>query len=288
VVIATGLVLSFEPVAQQTPPSQPITASDLEAYLTRFDPDGRARSLAIRTYDNTLTIGGTTIDLATGGEARPAEANRFNVSWWDVFLVSRRMHEALLLDLSGLVIASTIAMLAIMALGTLMGWPRLRQSLRGWHQCAAWFTLPLLVISPLTALAMAYGVTFTSPPGGSPGGRVTMRDAVKLIAAEHEITSLTSIRPRGGRLMARIYVDGELRGFAVTPNNLQPLQRNWPRVIHEGNWGGVIGPALNVLTSAVLLFLLGTGVTMWIRGARRRWARSASRTALSSARSKPA
>lgn len=281
VVIATGLVLSFEPAAQQVRPERSITPADLDAHLLRFDPDGLSRSLAIRTYDNTLTIGGIgpngsiVVDLRTGQETTPV-----NVGWWDTFLVARRMHETLLLNLGTLVTASTIAMLVIVSLGMVLGWPRLRHSLRGWHQCVAWVTLPPLILSPLTALAMAYGITFmASGPGGpSGGGRVSMRDAVKLIAADHDLANLTSVRQRGGRLMARIYVDGELRGFAVTPKGVQPLQRNWPRLLHEGNWGGVLGPAANVLTSIALLLLIVTGITLWIRGARRRWARALAQT----------
>lgn len=298
VVIATGLVLSFEPTAQQARPEQPIRISDVDAYLQRLDPDGRSRSLAIRTYDNTMTIGGggangsIVVDLRTGEEiarAEPGAGHWFNAGWWDVFLISRRMHEALLLDLSSLVIASTVAMLIIVSLGLVLGWPRFRHSLRGWHQCVAWLTLPLIILSPLTALAMALGVTFmSSGPGGSgSGGRVSMRDAVKLIAANHDLAGLTSIRQRGGRLMARIYVDGELRGFAVTPNAIQPLQRNWPRLLHEGNWGGVVGPAANVLTSIALLFLIGTGLTLWVKGTRRRTARTASRATVSDQRGGP-
>jgi len=286
VVIVTGLVLSFEPVAQQAQPVRPITLADVEAYLQRFDPNGQARSLAIRTYDNTMTIGGAggsvVIDLQTGSEATTTGSG-----WWDIFLTARRMHETLLLDLGGLVTASTVAMLIIASLGIVLGWPRLRNSLRAWHQCVAWVTLPLIILSPLTALGMVLGVTFmTGSPGGAAGGggRVSMRDAVKLIAADHELANLTSIRQRGGRLMARIYVGGELRGFAVTPTSLQSLQRNWPRLLHEGNWGGVIGPAANLLTSVALLFLIVTGLTLWIRGTRRRAARAGARATLSGRR----
>jgi uncharacterized iron-regulated membrane protein len=292
VVIATGLVLSLEPAAQQIRPGRSITPANLDAHLLRSDPDGQARSLSIRTYDNTLTIGGggrggrggsIVIDLRTGERATPAGPgmkNSLEAGWWDIFLVARRMHETLLLDLRTLVTASTIAMLVIVSLGMVLGWPRLRHSLRGWHQCVAWVTLPLLILSPLTALGMAYGITFMSsgPGGPSGGGRVSMRDAVKLIAADHDLANLTSIRQRGSRLMARIYVDGELRGFAITPGKLQPLQRNWPRLLHEGNWGGVLGPAANVLTSIALLLLIVTGITLWIRGARRRWARALTQT----------
>jgi uncharacterized iron-regulated membrane protein len=79
--------------------------------------------------------------------------------------------------------------------------------------------------------------------------------------------------------MARIYVDDELRGFAVTPNSLRPLQRNWPRLIHEGNWGAMVGPAANVLTSGALIDLIGTGFTLWISGWWRRAHRSVRRPA---------
>lgn len=280
VVIVTGLVLSFEPIAQQVKPLRSITLADVEAYLERFDPNGQARSLAIRTYDNTMTIGGAVVDLRTGAETVAGSG------WWDIFLTARRMHEALLLDLGGLVTASTVAMLIIASLGIVLGWPRLRNSLRAWHQCVAWVTLPLIVLSPLTALGMALGVTFmTGGPGGAAGGgRVSMRDAVRLVAADHDLANLTSIRQRGGRLMARIYVDGELRGFAVTPKGMLPLQRNWPRLLHEGNWGGVIGPAANVLTSAALLLLIATGLALWIRGMRRRAARAGARAIVSGQR----
>ena len=45
-----------------------------------------------------------------------------------------------------------------------MGLPRLRNTVAGWHKATAWILLPLVVLSPLTALAMAFGVTFTTPP----------------------------------------------------------------------------------------------------------------------------
>ena len=108
-----------------------------------------------------------------------------------------------------------------------------------------------------------------------------MLDAVKLISANYDVADLTSIRQRGGRLMARIYVGGELHGFAIGPNSVEPLQRNWPRVVHEGNWGWAVGSTLNVFTSLALLLLITTGVTLWIRRTRRRVLRTAPREILS-------
>jgi hypothetical protein len=173
-------------------------------------------------------------------------------------------------------------MLALMALGIAMGWPRLRNTLGGWHSTSAWVTLPLLILSPLTGLAIVMGITLAAPaPRAAPGPRVSMADAVRAIGAQHDLAGLTSIRSRGGRLMARVYDGGELRAFAVTANGLEPLPRNWTRLLHEGNWGGPVGSILNIVVSVVLLGLLGTGLTLWLR--RRLRPRRRSRAAMAPA-----
>src|SRR5262245_36030337 len=103
VVIATGLVLSFEPIAQQVRTERPITAADVVGSLLRFDPQGRARSLTIRAYDHTMSIGGVgptgsiVVDLGTAEEARQTDQPRpraigaeylvrslFGVGWSDI------------------------------------------------------------------------------------------------------------------------------------------------------------------------------------------------------------
>ena len=70
--------------------------------------------------------------------------------------------------------------------------------------------------------------------------------------------------------MARIYVDGELRGYRVSAGRLDPMTRNWPRLLHEGNWGGLAGPIVNIVTSVVLIGLLVTGPLIWLRRTLRR------------------
>jgi uncharacterized iron-regulated membrane protein len=78
------------------------------------------------------------------------------------------------------------------------------------------------------------------------------------------------IANRGGRMMARIYEDGELRAYSFTADGLAPLPRNWPRLLHEGNWLTLISGSLNVLVSIVLSGLLITGVWLWARRKLRR------------------
>ena len=92
-----------------------------------------------------------------------------------------------------------------------------------------------------------------------------MVDAVQIVAKSHDLANVVSIRLRGSGTMARIYDGGELRGYAVTADGTKAMPRNWPRLIHEGNWSATIGGTLNAVTSVALLTLLTTGLWIWAR-----------------------
>jgi uncharacterized iron-regulated membrane protein len=260
-IVASGLVLSFEPMIQvDSIVPQSLDASRLADLIQRHDPQGKARGLFINSTTHRLTLQGVSaaeIDLVTGetSAARPILS--------DIFLWARLTHERLL-GLPWLVTASTIAMIVVMTLGISMGLPRLRNSLSGWHRGTAWFTLPLIVLSPITGFCMALGLTFQtgSPPAGRP---VSLPEAVRLVAKSQDLARVTSIGSRGGRMMARIYDGDELRAYAINSDGVVALPRNWPRLIHEGNWAAMIAGPLNIVTSVVLLGLLSTGLLIWAR-----------------------
>jgi uncharacterized iron-regulated membrane protein len=265
-VILTGLVLSVEPSATLVgTKAGTLTAETLKGWLEEHDDAGQARSLSYRAFAGTLTIGmpddddDIILDVATGQE-RVTESTST-----EVFRLSRRLHETLLLDLGWLVTASTIAMLVLIALGLLMGWPRLANTVSGWHKGMAWFGLPLLILSPLTGLAIVWGISFTSPPAGRPAPPPSISEAIEIVAKSHDLSTLTSLRMRGPRLIARLVENGEYRSYAVSSEGLAPAQRNWPRLIHEGNWGGHLSVLLNVITSLALIGLMATGLTIWVR-----------------------
>ncbi|MBR0713214.1 PepSY-associated TM helix domain-containing protein [Bradyrhizobium liaoningense] len=261
-IIATGLILSFEPMVQVSGTNGPaIDATRVIAAIKRHDPDNKARGIAINAGTQRLTLQGINapaIDLATG-EALPEGSTLSGLFLW-----SRFTHERLL-GQAWLVTTSTIAMVVVMLIGTLMGLPRLRNTLSGWHKATAWFALPLILLSPLTGLCLAFGLTFqaASPPPG--GGRIALAEAVRMVAAEHDLSHAISIGARGGRMMARIYEDGELRAYGVSATGVTALPRNWPRLIHEGNWSAMIASSINAVTSIALLTLLCTGVVIWAR-----------------------
>ncbi len=265
-VIGTGLILSFEPLAQQARLDKPLTKADVLGYLKEHDPQGKATGLSLRTYENSLTIAGVgedgevELDLSSG---EVMEESGF--AWSDVIRTARGLHQTLLIDMEWLVIASTFAMLVLATLGLLMGLPKLRNTVGGWHNLAAWITLPLVIISPLTGLAIAYGITLTPPPAGARGERVSIAKAVEIVSDKHDLANMTSLRTRGGRLIARVFIDGSLSNLVVTSAGLEQPPRNWPRAIHEGNWSGFLAPVLNIIVSVVFVGLLFTGLFIWIR-----------------------
>ncbi|MGE5145828.1 MAG: PepSY domain-containing protein [Candidatus Eiseniibacteriota bacterium] len=282
VVILTGLILSVEPwlVGRAIEPGS-LSAAKIQALLSRHDPQGRARSLSYRSYDRSLTLSagrgagrGIVVDTLTG-EAQAGPSTHASILG-----TARGLHEALLLDAEWLVIASTVAMLAIVALGVLMGLPRIANTLAGWHKAMAWGLLPLIVLSPLSGLLMALGVTFTTPaaPARGPSALPSLRQAVDIVGRDHDLSSLVWLRPQGNRLLVRLVENGEYTVHAVTPAGTTPLPRNWPRLWHEGNFAGGWSAALNLVVSLAMAGLLGTGVWMWLRRRLRKRARQSRAT----------
>ncbi|MCF8475923.1 MAG: PepSY domain-containing protein [Pseudolabrys sp.] len=275
VVIVTGLILSFEPIVTGAT-TAPVTADTLTAVLAKHDPAAKARSLFVRAYDGTVSIGGeqrgqlTHVDLASNEKiASPGFLA-------NLFSSSRRLHENFLFNLRWVVTASTIAMLTLVVLGVLMGWPRLRNSLAGWHKGTGWFLLPFLILSPLTGLALAFGITFSAPlPRAAAAVPLQITEATRIIAREHNLAQLSWIRSLGGALMARLDDNGEMKLFAITRDGLKPAARNWPRLLHEGNWSRYLSSAINVVISLALVLLLTTGLWMWARRKFRRRTRPA-------------
>ena len=266
-VLGTGLLLSVEPwlVVRSIEPSS-LTPTSIERLLSQHDSAGQARSLVYRSYDKTLTIGagrnsGTVVDVATG-QVQPGPSTLASA-----LVTVRRMHESLLFDLGWLVIASTMAMLMLVVLGVLMGWPRFANSLTGWHKAMAWSLLPLIALSPLTGLLMAWGITFTSPPAApaARGASMTLPEAVRIVGRDHDLSSLVWMRPLGGRLAVRLVENGEYTVYSVTRDGAVAMPRNWPRLWHEGNFAGVWSAAMNLIMSFAMIGLLVTGVWIWLR-----------------------
>lgn len=280
VLIVTGLILSFEPSATiaSTKPGS-LTAAQIEGFIAKHDPSGKARGLSYRSYDGTLTLSsgrgnpGVTVDVATGAAVPGPGALS------GVFGTSRFLHEHLIVG-GWLVTASTIAMVALIVIGLFMGWPRFANSMSGWHKGTAWVLLPLLILSPLTGLALAFHITFAGPvPAAQAAPPANLATAVRTLGKEHDLSGLLWLRERRGQVLARIVEDGEYKVYAVTAAGIQALPRQWPRLLHEGNWKGHLSAGLNVITSIAFVILFVTGLWIWARRQVRRRRNVAARAA---------
>jgi uncharacterized iron-regulated membrane protein len=285
-VLGTALILAFEPwVVVGAIALGSLNSAKIQALLTEHDPGGQARGVVFRTYDKTLTIGGgrgtagTVVDVTTG-KVLPAPSALANI-----FITARRIHERLAIDAGWLVIASTVVMLVLAVLGVLLGLPRLQNSLSGWHKGMAWGLLPLVVLSPLTGLFLAYGTTFTSPPPApAKAAPLGLPEAVRIVGDRHDLSAVVWIRPQANRMLARLVEDGEYRVYAVMRDGLVAMPRNWPRLWHEGNFAGAWSALMNVVTAAAMFGLLVTGPLIWLRRRLKRRGRPEREPALASQR----
>lgn len=264
-VVATGLVIAFEPILAALPaPGGRLTAEAFEPALRRADPDGRAMALFVDAHAGAFSLGGrggARFAIATG-EKLPEDGEGIGL-----MRTARGLHQTLLLDDLGeaVVIASTAALIALLIIGLVMGLPRrLRFSMLGWHKALGWFLAPLLILSPATGLMLAFG-WFAPPRAARVPSPPNLVEAVRIVGARHDLNDVVWIRRRGANLIARVRDGGEWRGFIVGREGLTPQPRNWPRLLHEGNWGGALSGGLNVIVSLALLGLLGTGGVIWWR-----------------------
>lgn len=269
VVLATGLVLSFEPwlVGRAIEPGL-LSPAKIQTLLQQHDPGGKARALVFRSYDRTLSLsagrgGGTVVDVNTGQALAGPSALATMLS------TTRRLHETLLIDAGWAVIGSTIAMLVLVPLGVLMGLPRFANSVSGWHKAMAWGLLPLIVLSPLTGLFLSFGITLTAAPPAAAGAQstppLTLAEAVQIVGKDHDLSALVWLRPQGGRVLARVIERQEYVVYAVTRSGATQTPRNWPRFWHEGNFAGQWSALMNVVTSLAMIGLLLTGLWIWVR-----------------------
>lgn len=262
-VIGSGLLLSLEPAWRASAEPGSVTRESLDAAILAAGPASRGGAMALYAPAGLVQFGGrggaVSLDLAT---AAPREPGALQAMWGPL----RGFHERLVFDLGWLVTASTVALIAMAPFGLLLGWPRLRNTIGGWHRLTGWALLVPLVGSPLTGLALAFGLGAAGAPAAAPRVVLPLPQVVQMVSERHDLASLLWVRPLGGSQVVRVLdAGGTARAYRVTSQGLERLPDNWWRLLHEGTWGGVAGSLLNLATCVALLGLLGTGVWIWAR-----------------------
>jgi len=138
--------------------------------------------------NGTIVLQGTFVALSADGtlltvkSRAPAVNGSFDLQTheprraaFDVFDFALRLHKSLLVGAGFIVEIATYVMVALIVIGLLLGWPTLRNTLMGWHAGLAWLALPLVLLTPVTALLMILHLGSPVAPPMARGPAVTAR-----------------------------------------------------------------------------------------------------------------
>ncbi|MGE3245677.1 MAG: PepSY domain-containing protein, partial [Beijerinckiaceae bacterium] len=255
-----------------------LDAAKLQSMLAKYDPNGAAVGLTLRSYDNSLQINDKSGSLNVVVDLDTLQPKAALGLLAQIFEFGRKLHMDLLYGLRPLVVLTTAALVLTIVFGLLLGLPHRRNTFSGWHRMLAWSALPLLLAIPVTGILMHLNVTF----GGGDrapmhigqaridGARMAMAQIVVAGARHRDLGQMAWIRNMGPRYMMRYRGDNRFRGYFITANGVSPAPPNLPRGFHEGLWFGRWGGFLNFLVSVAFLALWVTGLTMFFQGVKRR------------------
>lgn len=283
-ILLSGAFLACKPIWEAWQADRPLPGLAPQAWvraLETLDPQGRIASASLSSDGQRLILQGR-------GGASPQSYDSVSLvpvpnQDRDWFGLAKDLHKTLLLQADFLVEVATYAMTAILALGLLLGWPRLKArlgqwGLMDWHQGLGWLLAPLALLTPVTAILMILHIG-TGAPGG-PGktplkgeGRgkppvMALAQAVRLADGAENLDNIRQIRrfrqgtvlivaqDRTGQLQ-RLMVDGkgQVRPLTAKPGLVKQL--------HEGTWAGPWSGLLNLLAALLLSALLITGLWIW-------------------------
>jgi sulfite reductase (NADPH) flavoprotein alpha-component len=273
-VIVSGMVLAFKPVVDAQA-SANVDIPTLIAALKTADPAGKAGAVAISRDGTQLSLSGRgagpsgNFDLHSG--AKVSEAG------FDLFSFARRLHENLLIGANWLVTATTIAMVFLIVSGLFFGWRTLRNNATGWHLGLGWLSWPLLALTPVTGLLMAFHLGMPQLPDYTPARRpLPLAEAITTASQNADLSGLTLARNfRAGAVMLTTRTDSGHAQYLVSGSGefRSMSGPGWVRSLHEGTWAGAWSGILTLLSTFPLLGLMGTGLWTWWRRAQQRRAR---------------
>ncbi|MDD3444554.1 MAG: PepSY domain-containing protein [Zavarzinia sp.] len=268
-VIATGGILAFVPITEDL--SQPVARASVDSVallrtIDTVDPDGTATMVTVAPDGRTvtLTLAGTPKTF-TVADATPVAETAPAAPASDFFHTVENLHKNLAIGAGFLVQIAAYAMVLIVVIGPLLAWPRLANTLSGWHRAMGWFLLPLVLMLPLTGVLMSLGVGGAELPPLN-GGRTTPVAALHTAASEIDLGNLVSARSfKGGRVL--ITMASEPGIYVASAASVTPMTEGPGLVksLHEGTWGGMWSGLLNFVGSVALIALTVTGLLSWWR-----------------------
>jgi sulfite reductase (NADPH) flavoprotein alpha-component len=270
VTLVSGALLTLEPIlgVGASRPRAPVDMAALAGTLARLDIAATARGLdldpggAIAELKFAHGTPDARIDIASGTvlpDSGPA----------DIFAVLHDLHENLLIGVKPVVEYAAWAMVLLILAGPILAWPRLRNTIAGWHAGIGWVLFPLVLLPAGTELLRTLDVGrvhLTEPAPSSPP--VTWASAISAAAQTDGPGRIESARRLpGGGISVTMGQGPDTRILIVTSHDstIADGGRNWTKDLHDSIWAAPWSGWVNLLSASALLGLLGTGGFAWGR-----------------------
>jgi sulfite reductase (NADPH) flavoprotein alpha-component len=269
VILVSGALLAFEPILGigAAQPAAAVDAAALARILERLDA-GTARAVMVEPDGATaeLRFGHrmppARIDIASGTVLAEGEGE-------SVFGMLHELHEGLLIGAKPVVEWSAWAMVVLVLGGPFLAWPRLRNTLSGWHAGFGWILFPLVLLPAGTEAlrTLDFGrPQLIEPAPSSP--KVSWASAIAQAGAVAGLSHLKSARRLpGGGIAVTTGQGADTRAWIVTSQGVTagPIGRKWMKDLHDGIWAAPWSGWVSLVSAGALLGLLGTGTLAWTR-----------------------
>ncbi|MBT00216.1 MAG: hypothetical protein CMI01_16285 [Oceanospirillaceae bacterium] len=261
-IILTGAVLAFKPIVSA--PEAPGTTSSVPIadviHLIDSQPQvGEISSISRIDAGETWRLQGLGDFSLSSGERIGDGADDSGA----IFDFAKRLHKDLLIGLGWVVEYATWAFALAILVGVIIYRPHLKQGLLGWHQRVGLWLLPGVALVPVTALMMTLHIGQPEISIDRNAKPLSVTGALQLAEREPDFGELIQAR----RFKAgSVLLETAAGTWVASGEQLSPVVGDyWPKMLHEGTWGGALSGSINFVLSLVLLGLSGTGFVSWLR-----------------------
>ena len=213
----SGAVLAFKPILQETnhTPPKSVPTHRLIAFLQRIDPLGlEVDALKIDPRSGHVEVRSVNPEVQGRFELESAALvpDEAGARTFDPFAFAKRLHKTLLIGVDLPVQVASYLMLFLILSAPLLSWPRLRNTLMGWHRGTGWLLLPILLLLPLTGILMSLHLGQPELPRMTqPGTRLSLEQGLRLAASTHPLEAVERLNKNP--IDARLQHSCTFRGY---------------------------------------------------------------------------
>ena len=280
--IITGGILALKPIVLDVTSGPalkpPVTVAKATDLLRAVDAGGRGRTLAFEAPGVAVmefTQSGQreirVFDLETNDDLGIREQGAEFFHW------IADLHKHFVWGLEWVIEVGTYALVLVLLVGPVLAWPRLRNTVMGWHMGLGWVLGPVAALISVTGALMLLGIGEGDfPEVARDAGRFPLVQAIQATVDSHGLTHVETVRTaqRAGVIVTGA-ADGVPLTLVATREGVTQIGGH-PSLLdqlHTGTWAGGWSGALYVLTMLAMIGMIVTGLWSWawrLLGARRR------------------